>query len=283
MPARRSAAGSRSCGARSKAGVSAPLWIEVPKSKRAPRAVKRALEDGADLILAWGGTGWCGAASTRSRTRRVPRDRSAGTRTCSPRTSASSATSQSRAGRAARRPSPAGRRLLQRRALRRDGRGRLRRGDDQECRRPERPSRPRAYVLGGLQLNAASFKAKINVDGTRWYKGAASCILVGNVGNLFGGIEVFADAQPTMACSTSAYSPEGPAVVPRSRTPSAAQKRVAVRTCHPGTQGAREARPQDSLRARWRRPQEGQVVQGRRRSRRDHRLRAARGTGEWSG
>ncbi len=39
------------------AGVSAPLWIEVPKSKRAPRAVKRALEDGADLILAWGGDG----------------------------------------------------------------------------------------------------------------------------------------------------------------------------------------------------------------------------------
>ena len=58
------------------AGVSAPLWIEVPKSKRAPRAVKRALEDGADLILAWGGTGWCGAASTRSRTRSSACDRS---------------------------------------------------------------------------------------------------------------------------------------------------------------------------------------------------------------
>ena len=39
------------------AGVSEPLWIEVPKSKRAPRAVKRALEDGAELILAWGGDG----------------------------------------------------------------------------------------------------------------------------------------------------------------------------------------------------------------------------------
>ena len=49
----------------------------------------------------------------------------------------------SRAGRAARRPPPAGRRLLRRRALRRDGRGRLRRGDDQGRRRPERPSRPR--------------------------------------------------------------------------------------------------------------------------------------------
>ena len=38
-------------------GVSAPLWIEVPKSKRAPKAVKQALNDGAELILAWGGDG----------------------------------------------------------------------------------------------------------------------------------------------------------------------------------------------------------------------------------
>ena len=29
-----------------------------------------------------------------------------------------------------------------------------------------------------------------------WYAGAASCILVGNVGRLFGGIEVFEDARP---------------------------------------------------------------------------------------
>jgi diacylglycerol kinase (ATP) len=32
------------------------------------------------------------------------------------------------------------------------------------------------------------------VDGTPWYEGPASCILFGNVGRLFGGIEVFADA-----------------------------------------------------------------------------------------
>jgi diacylglycerol kinase family enzyme len=32
------------------------------------------------------------------------------------------------------------------------------------------------------------------VDGTRWYDGPASCILLGNVGKIFGGIELFADA-----------------------------------------------------------------------------------------
>jgi diacylglycerol kinase (ATP) len=40
------------------------------------------------------------------------------------------------------------------------------------------------------------FEARIEVDGKKWYKGQASCILVGNVGELFGGVEVFPDAAP---------------------------------------------------------------------------------------
>ena len=54
-----------------------------------------------------------------------------------------------------------------------------------------------AYVWTGSQnLRAKPFKAKIEVDGAPWYAGAASCILVGNVGRLFGGVEVFEDARP---------------------------------------------------------------------------------------
>ena len=54
-----------------------------------------------------------------------------------------------------------------------------------------------AYVWTGSQnLRAKPFKAKIAVDGVPWYTGPASCILVGNVGRLFGGIEVFEDARP---------------------------------------------------------------------------------------
>ena len=41
----------------SEAGVSEPIWTEVPKSKRAPAAVAAALEEGAELLLAWGGDG----------------------------------------------------------------------------------------------------------------------------------------------------------------------------------------------------------------------------------
>ena len=40
-----------------KAGVEDPLWYEVPKAKKAPGQVERALDAGADLVFAWGGDG----------------------------------------------------------------------------------------------------------------------------------------------------------------------------------------------------------------------------------
>ena len=54
-----------------------------------------------------------------------------------------------------------------------------------------------AYVwTGARHLNETRFRAVIKVDGKRWFKGKASCVLVGNVGKVFGGIEVFDDARP---------------------------------------------------------------------------------------
>jgi diacylglycerol kinase family enzyme len=54
-----------------------------------------------------------------------------------------------------------------------------------------------AYVwTGSRNLRAKPFRAKIDVDGVRWYKGKASCILLGNVGDLFGAVEAFEDARP---------------------------------------------------------------------------------------
>ena len=38
-------------------GVKDPLWTEVPKSRKAPAQVRRALEEGAELVFAWGGDG----------------------------------------------------------------------------------------------------------------------------------------------------------------------------------------------------------------------------------
>jgi diacylglycerol kinase family enzyme len=54
-----------------------------------------------------------------------------------------------------------------------------------------------AYVWTGTRsFRNPPFKAKIEVDGSPWYSGPASCILAGNVGALFGGVHVFADAEP---------------------------------------------------------------------------------------
>src|SRR6185503_7559707 len=38
-------------------GIDDPYWCEVPKSKKAPKQVERALRQGADLIFVWGGDG----------------------------------------------------------------------------------------------------------------------------------------------------------------------------------------------------------------------------------
>lgn len=38
-------------------GIRKPLWIEIRRSSEAPRAVKRCLKRGADLLLLWGGDG----------------------------------------------------------------------------------------------------------------------------------------------------------------------------------------------------------------------------------
>jgi diacylglycerol kinase family enzyme len=55
-----------------------------------------------------------------------------------------------------------------------------------------------AYIVTGArsmrELPAVSMKIK--VDGEKWFKGEASCVLVGNVGTAIGGLEVFPDALP---------------------------------------------------------------------------------------
>ena len=44
-----------------------------------------------------------------------------------------------------------------------------------------------------------------------WYEGPASCILLGNLGEVFGGVEVFPDARPDdverSVCSIERLSP----------------------------------------------------------------------------
>ena len=180
-------------------GVADPLWIDVPKSKRAPRAVARAVEEGAELILAWGGDGMvqrCVDAlkDTPVALAIVP----AGTSNLF----ATNLGIERDIAKAVEVALNGDRRRLDvgcfngERFAVMAGAGfdaaMIKGADDLK----DRLGRA-AYVLGGAaNLRTESFEAKIKIDGSRWYKGPASCILLGNVGDLFGGIQVFADAQP---------------------------------------------------------------------------------------
>jgi diacylglycerol kinase (ATP) len=54
-----------------------------------------------------------------------------------------------------------------------------------------------AYVwTGAKNVRKSSVKMRIEVDGKAWFKGKASCLLIGNVGDVIGGISAFPDAQP---------------------------------------------------------------------------------------
>ena len=181
------------------AGVPEPLWTEVPKSKRAPAAVEEALEDGAELVIAWGGDGMVRRCVNALKDTQVPLAIvPAGTSNLF----ATHLGIERDVGQAVEVALRGDRRRLDvgcfdgERFAVMAGAGfdaaMIKGADDLK------DSLGRAaYVVGGAKkLNAPSFEAKIKIDGTRWYKGPVSCILVGNVGELFGGIEVFADAQP---------------------------------------------------------------------------------------
>lgn len=54
------------------------------------------------------------------------------------------------------------------------------------------------YVVAGMRNRDVSpAHAVIEVDGTPWYTGDASCVIVANVGTILGGLQAFPDASPT--------------------------------------------------------------------------------------
>jgi YegS/Rv2252/BmrU family lipid kinase len=181
------------------AGVSEPFWTEVPKSKKAPAAVAEALEDGAELLIAWGGDGMVRRCVNALADSDVPLAIvPAGTSNLF----ATHLGIERDIGQAVDVALHGERRRLDvgcfdgERFAVMAGAGfdaaMIKASDDLK----DRLGRA-AYVVGGAsKLDAEPFEAKIKIDGTPWYEGPASCILVGNVGELFGGIEVFADARP---------------------------------------------------------------------------------------
>lgn len=181
-------------------GVADPLWYEVAKSRYAPAQVRRALAEGAELVFAWGGDGTvqrcvdvlagsdtslavvpAGAANLFATHLGIPK-------------TIEDAVAIGLHG--ARRELDVGRFRGERFAVM-AGVGfdaRMIRLADGGLKNTFGRA---AYVWTGSQaLRAKPFRAKIKVDGVAWYEGKASCILVGNVSELFGGVQAFEDAQP---------------------------------------------------------------------------------------
>jgi diacylglycerol kinase (ATP) len=182
------------------AGIDDPLWFEVPKSRKAPKRVRRALADGAELLIAWGGDGLvqrcidamegadaelgiipAGTANLLASNLGIPADidqavaialggstRHVDVGTINGERFAVMAGAGFDAG--------------------------LIRGADGGIKQALGRA---AYVVSGARaIRAEPFGARIKVDGATWFDGPAGCVLFGNVGALFGGITVFEDAKP---------------------------------------------------------------------------------------
>jgi YegS/Rv2252/BmrU family lipid kinase len=183
-----------------RAGVDDPIWSEVPKSKYAPARVKRALDEGAELVFVWGGDGMvqrsidtlagsgvtlaiipAGTANLFASSLDIPSD-------------IEKAVEIGLNGRD--RTLDVGKINGERFAVMagagldahmiRDADGGLK----------DRFGRLAYIWTASKSLRADPFKARIDINDELWYKGTASCVLLGNVGSLFGGIEAFDNAKP---------------------------------------------------------------------------------------
>jgi YegS/Rv2252/BmrU family lipid kinase len=181
-------------------GVTDPLWYEVDKSRRAPKRARQALAEGADLVFVWGGDGIvqrcidtlagtgvtiaivpAGTANLLASNLGIPKD-------------VRGAVAAGLHGE--RRPLDTGVVNGEHFAVM-TGAG----FDAFMIRDADRGMKDRvgrlAYVWTGAKAMRAPARAvRVKVDGSPWFTGAASCVLVANVGTIGGGIDVFPDADP---------------------------------------------------------------------------------------
>jgi diacylglycerol kinase (ATP) len=176
------------------------LWYEVPRSSKAPAKVRKALKHGADLVFVWGGDGMvqqcadalvgaeatiaiipAGTANLLAHNLGIPHD------------------------------------LAEAVHIGFHGQGRqLDLGringehfavlagvgfDADMIRDADRGLKTRfgrlSYLWTGLRnVGIKPTHVKIKIDGAEWFDGDATCVLLGNVGTILGGVKVFDDARP---------------------------------------------------------------------------------------
>jgi YegS/Rv2252/BmrU family lipid kinase len=180
------------------------LWYEVPKSRKAPKKVHEAIKAGVDLLMVWGGDGMV------QRSIDVLAREKGGAKI--PLAILPAGTGNLLAGNLGI-PDDLEQavELAFHGERRRIDLGRLNGEyfavmagvgfDGALIRDADRGMKDRlgklAYVWTGLRhVNGAAPEAKVLVDGVEWFDDEASCVLVGNVGTITGGIHAFDDAKP---------------------------------------------------------------------------------------
>jgi YegS/Rv2252/BmrU family lipid kinase len=181
------------------AGHPRPLWYEVPKSRKARKAVRRAVKKGARLIFVWGGDGMvqrcidalagtkdvelaivpAGTANLLATNLGIPKEIAGAVRV---------------GLRGARRRFDVGVMNGERFAVM-AGTG----FDAIMIRNANAAGKKHlgrvAYLRGGLKaMKARAVRMTVRVDGARWFHGEASSVLIGNVGTVTGGFAVFPQA-----------------------------------------------------------------------------------------
>ncbi len=184
------------------AGHPTPLWYEVKKSKQAPRAIRAAIGDGADLVYVWGGDGMvqrcvdamvdagskipiailpAGTANLLANNLGIPID-------------IAEAVELGLSG--IRQALDVGVVNGERFAVM-AGTGldaiTMRNVSNGE---KERLGRLAYFRSGMSALRKDSILMSIRVNGKTWFTGKSSCVLVGNVGTITGGIKPFPNASP---------------------------------------------------------------------------------------
>ena len=181
-------------------GVDAPLWYEVAKSKQAPKRARAALEAGADVVFVWGGDGMvqrcadvlagtgatmavlpAGTANLLATNLAIPKDVEGAVRV-----GLSGHHRVLDVGRVN------GERFLVMAGVGFDAL--MIRDADRSLK--DRFGRAAYIWTGARHIEEKPVGIHIVVDGTTWFRGDATCVLVGNVGTIVGGITAFEAARP---------------------------------------------------------------------------------------
>ena len=181
-------------------GVREPMWAEVDKSRKAPKRVSAALKDGAGLVIVWGGDGMvqqcvselagsgvpmaivpAGTANLLATNLAIPPDITEAVKI---------------ALHGVRQPIDVGTMNGEVFAVMAGAGFDGMMIADVDSSAKERLGRI-AYVRGSVKaMSAPRTRARVRIDGSPWFDGPASCVLVANVGTVIGGLRVFETASP---------------------------------------------------------------------------------------